>query len=82
MPLAINSSSSAVVGPPLPVNWTNENQEVEGSWGGQGDVVQGALLVAIATLGAALNIFLMLAILPNPRMRSVRQVSEILFFYY
>lgn len=39
-----------------------------------GDIVQGALLVTIAILGAALNLFLVLAILPNPRMRSVRQV--------
>lgn len=56
---------------PVPANWSSGEA---GTWGGEGDVVQGALLVAIATLGAALNVFLMLAILPNPRMRSVRQV--------
>ena len=56
---------------PPPANWSNGEA---GGWGAEGDVVQGALLVAIATLGAALNVFLMLAILPNPRMRSVRQV--------
>ncbi|PVD32713.1 hypothetical protein C0Q70_08158 [Pomacea canaliculata] len=57
----------------LPDNWTSHTVEAA-SPKVSGDVVQGALLVAIALLGICMNLFLLLAILPNPRMRSVRQV--------
>ncbi|KAK7464048.1 hypothetical protein BaRGS_00037972 [Batillaria attramentaria] len=58
----------------VPGNWSHDGSVGHPAGGRKGDTVQGALLVAIATLGVILNVFLVLAILPNPRMRSVRQV--------
>nr|KAG5691920.1 hypothetical protein BaRGS_033366 [Batillaria attramentaria] len=58
----------------VPGNWSHDGSVGHPAGGRKGDIVQGALLVAIATLGVILNVFLVLAILPNPRMRSVRQV--------